>query len=159
MWLTAIAAALSRQDPQNAAAYQANAEAAAARIAALDSTLGQRLAPYADRRFVVFHDAYGYFTDHFGLQPAVPVSLGDASTPSAARISQVRSEITESGAVCAFPEYAHDPVLIETVIEGSDVRLGEELSPEGGSLAHGGGQYDRLLTSIAETLIGCFEQN
>ncbi|MGZ3217497.1 zinc ABC transporter substrate-binding protein [Paracoccus sp. T5] len=157
VWLTAIAAALSREDPENAATYQANADAAAARIAALDATLGARLAPHAGQRFVVFHDAYGYFTDHFGLQPAVPVSLGDASTPSAARIGQVRSQIIKSGAVCAFPEYAHDPVLIDTVIEGSNVRLGEELSPEGGTLEHGIGQYDRLLTNMAQTLIACFE--
>nr|WP_111301681.1 zinc ABC transporter substrate-binding protein [Paracoccus saliphilus] len=157
VWLKAIAATLSQNDPENAATYQANADAAADRIADLDAKLGQRLAPHAEQRFIVFHDAYGYFTNHFGLQPAVPVSLGDASTPSAARIDQVRRQITESGAVCAFPEYAHDPVLIDTVIEGSNVGLGGELSPEGGTLEHGIGQYDRLLTDMAQTLIGCFE--
>ncbi|WP_330451058.1 zinc ABC transporter substrate-binding protein [Paracoccus marcusii] len=79
-WLDAIVATLSEQDPQNAATYRANADAAAERIAALDDTLRERLAPHAQDRFVVFHDAYGHFTDHFGLQPAIAVSLGDAST-------------------------------------------------------------------------------
>lgn len=158
-WLQAIAASLSAQDPGNAATYAANAEAATARIAALDSDLRDRLAPHADARFIVFHDAYGYFTDHFGLQPAIPVSLGDASTPSAARIDQIRSMITQTGAHCAFPEFAHDPALLNTVTEGSPVRLGGELSPEGGDLGPGAGQYEALLTGMADTIIACLSQD
>ena len=154
-WLDAIVATLSEQDPQNAATYRANADAAAERIAALDDTLRERLAPHAQDRFVVFHDAYGHFTDHFGLQPAIAVSLGDASTPSAARIDQIRTQIAESGAVCAFPEYAHDAGLITTVTEGSDIRTGGELSPEGGTLSPGAGQYEVLLTQMADTIVDC----
>lgn len=154
-WLEAIAATLSEQDPDNAATYRANADAAAARIAALDTELRDRLAPHADDRFVVFHDAYGYFTAHFGLQPAMAVSLGDASTPSAARIDQIRTQITQTGARCAFPEYAHDDSLIATVIEGTETRLGGELSPEGGMLAPGAGQYDVLLTGLTDTIVAC----
>lgn len=158
LWLDAIAAALSEQDPDNAETYRTNAAATAERIAALDETLTQRLAPHADQRFAVFHDAYGYFTEHFGLQPAVPVAIGDASTPSAARIEAVRRDITASGALCAFPEVAHDPALLDTVAEGSSLRFGASLSPEGGEIEAGAGQYDTVLTSMADALIGCFEK-
>ncbi|WP_265500606.1 zinc ABC transporter substrate-binding protein [Paracoccus beibuensis] len=158
-WVDAIVASLSEQDPENAATYRSNADAIGQRIEALDTTLTKRLAPHADQRFIVFHDAYGYFTEHFGLQPAIPVSLGDASTPSAARIEGIQNEIARSGATCAFPEYAHDAGLVETVIEGSDVRLGGELSPAGGDLAPGAGQYEALLTAMADTMIACFEVN
>lgn len=156
-WLDAIVASLSARDPENAQTYRANADAFADRIETLDSTLLQRLAPYSDARFVVFHDAYGYFTEHFGLQPAVPVSLGDASTPSAARIDEIRGQIVQSGAACAFPEYAHDPALIDTVIEGTNVRVGGELSPAGGDLAPGADQYEALLTAMADTMIACLK--
>ncbi|WP_042246392.1 metal ABC transporter solute-binding protein, Zn/Mn family, partial [Paracoccus sp. PAMC 22219] len=154
-WLDAIAATLSEQDPDNADTYRANADAAAERIAALDDQLRERLAPHAQDRFVVFHDAYGHFTDHFGLQPAIAVSLGDASTPSAARIDQIRTQIADTGAVCAFPEYAHDAGLIDTVTEGSDIRTGGELSPEGGMLPPGAGQYEVLLTQMTDTIVDC----
>ncbi len=154
-WLDAIAATLSEQDPDNAATYRANADAAAKRIAALDDQLRERLAPHGQDRFVVFHDAYGHFTAHFDLQPAIAVSLGDASTPSAARIDQIRTQIAEAGAACAFPEYAHDAGLIATVTEGSDIRIGGELSPEGGMLPPGAGQYEVLLTQMADTIIEC----
>ena len=123
----------------------------------MDASLSERLAPHSDKRFIVFHDAYGYFTDHFGLQPAVAVALGDASTPSAARIEEIRAKIAESGATCAFPEYGHDASLIDTVVEGSNVRIGGELSPAGAELSPDAGGYEALLTVMADTLIACFE--
>lgn len=155
-WLDSIASALAEQDPQNASTYQANAAAAAKRIAALDSTLSDQLAPWSDTSFVVFHDAYSYFTRHFGLKSAVPMSLGDATTPSAARVQMVRDQVQASQAVCAFPEYAHDPALLTTVTEGTNTRTGGQLSPEG---AEGENQrYDDILTGIADTLVACFDQ-
>lgn len=154
-WLAKIAETLAQQDPENAQTYRDNAQTAAQRIAALDGELAEKLAPYSDTSFVVFHDAYGYFTTHYGLQSAVAVSLGDAATPSAARIQMVRDQVVETKAVCAFPEFAHDPSLLTTVTEGTDARIGGELSPEG---ADGqSGPYDDVLMNIAQTLINCFE--
>lgn len=154
-WLAGIAEALAEQDPQNAATYQANAEAAAKRIADLDRSLAERLAPWSDTSFVVFHDAYSYFTRHFGLKSAVALSLGDATTPSAARIQMVRDQVEASQATCAFPEFAHDPALLTPVIEGTDTRIGGALSPEGA--AGDQERYDDILTGLADTLIDCFE--
>ncbi|MDO6669337.1 zinc ABC transporter substrate-binding protein [Paracoccus sp. 1_MG-2023] len=154
-WLNAIADALSQIDPENAETYSANAEAASGRIEASAAELKARLAPHAEKGFVVFHDAYGYFTDAFGLMPATSVAIGDATSPSAARLEEVRHRIEESDAVCAFPEYAHDPRLVETVIEGSGIRMGDALSPEGGSEEMPG--YEQILASLGTALIDCFE--
>jgi zinc transport system substrate-binding protein len=154
-WLTAIARELSKLDPENAATYAANADAAAQDYLALDQKIAQQLTPLTDKSFVVFHDAYGYFTEHFGLPPAIAVSLGDATSPSAARLSEVRSQIAESGASCAFPEYGHDPKLIDTVIEGSDVAMGDELDPAGAGLSPGPMLYRDVLQRMSDTLNAC----
>lgn len=155
LWLAAIADMLGKADPGNADRYARNAAAAAQGIADLDSALQAQLAPYKGDSIVVFHDAYGYFTDHYGLQPAIAVSLGDASTPSAARLAGIRDKIAATGATCAFPEYASDPKLIQTAVEGTDVRLGDQLSPEGGAAAAGSGLYADLLTGMAGTITAC----
>ena len=63
----AIEAALSQADPDNEDAYGANAEALIAELDALTEEITARLAPVADRPFVVFHDAYHYFEERFGL--------------------------------------------------------------------------------------------
>lgn len=155
IWLAAIADALAQVDPEGRDAYAVNARQAADRIAEMDSVLQSRLAPHADTSLVVFHDAYGYFTDHYGLPPAIAVSLGDASTPSAARLTDIRNRIAETGATCGFPEQASDPALMRTVAEGTGLRMGSELSPEGGALPVGAGLYKALMTGIADRLTEC----
>lgn len=157
-WLGAIAAALSEADPENAATYAANAEEATKAAEQLEQDIAQQLQPHADASFVVFHDAYGYFTDHFGLKSAIPVSAGDASTPSAARISALRDQIAESHAVCAFPEFVHDPKLLEAAIDGTDTRLGEALDPEGNDLELGADLYAQLIRNLSATLNDCLSQ-
>jgi zinc transport system substrate-binding protein len=155
LWLEAIAEMLEQTDPGNADLYARNAAAADRRLADLDARIQTELAPYRDDGIVVFHDAYGYFTDHFGLRPAIAVSLGDASTPSAARLSQIRDQIAETGATCAFPEFGGDPKLVQTVIEGTPVRMGNELEPEGGMQEIGPGLYEQTLENMAAVLAEC----
>lgn len=155
IWLGLIAAALSAQDPDNAAAYAANATAAQAGIAALDAELGAVLAPVADKPFVVFHDAYGYFSAHYGLSVAGSVALGDAAAPGAAHLADLRRVLTENRVVCAFPEAQHDPKQVALLTEGTPVAIGGPLDPSGSNLEYGTQLYPALLRNLAETLVDC----
>ncbi|WP_295044095.1 zinc ABC transporter substrate-binding protein [uncultured Paracoccus sp.] len=157
LWVTAIAEVLAQADPDNAEAYRGNAVAASGRIGDLDAAMQAQLAPHRDASIVVFHDAYGYFTDHFGLRPAIAVSLGDASTPSAARLQGIKGQIADTGAACAFPEYGGDPRLVQSVIDGTPVRMGNELSPEGGILDGGTELYSNVLSGLAEAISDCLD--
>lgn len=154
-WLGQIAEVLAEKDADNAAAYRTNALKAAAAIAELDVQLQAQLEPAKGKRFIVLHDAYGYFTQHFGLEAAIPVSLGDASTPSAARLKQVQAQIRDSGATCAFPEVNHDPKLLAVVVEGLETRQGTALNPEGSSYGEGGELYAAILRGIGDALSEC----
>lgn len=154
-WLGVIAAALSEADPEHAATYAANAGAAAGNIRALDAGIAARLAPVKGKPFVVFHDAYGYFAEHYGLSVAGQIALGDAATPGAERIAGIRAMLQDSGAVCIFPEAQHDPKLVQSLAEGTDVRIGEALDPSGSSLEPGAGLYAALLTNLADSIATC----
>lgn len=158
LWLNAIAEALSVADPDNAGVYAANAADARDAIAALDAELRADLAPLADKRFAVFHDAYGYFTQHFGLSSAIAVGLGDASAPSAGRLSAIRDQIKAEGAACAFPEANHDARLIATAIEGSSAKLGAALDPSGSAYAPSPQLYAQVLRGLAQSLGDCLAQ-
>lgn len=158
LWLSSIAEALAARDPENAETYAANAEAAIREIEALEQEITARLEPVQAQSFVVFHDAYGYFTNHFGLQPGIPVSLGDASSPSAAHLKEASGRIAESGAECAFPEYGHDPALIDSATEGSNVRIGGELDPAGRGLEVGTALYGNLLQNMGNTIADCLTE-
>ena len=154
-WLDAIAARLAEADPDHAATYRANAEAAQTALSDRDAALTQLLAPAKGKPFVTFHDAYGYFTDHYGLTPAIAVTLGDATAPSAARIREVQDQITATGAVCAFPEATQPTRLIEDLTAGTNLRIGEALSPEGAELDIGAGLYGALLDQMGQRIAAC----
>lgn len=158
-WLAVIAAELSAADPENAARYSANADAASARIAALDARLAADLAPVRDAPFIVFHDAYGYFAGHYGLNVAGSVNLGDATAPGARHLADLRDRLDAQGVVCAFPEAQHDPKQLAIVVEGTEVRLGGTLDPAGSLLDPGPALYDRLLAGMTQTLLDCLAQN
>ncbi len=72
-------------DPANAAAYAANAAAFATEMDALTAEVGGKLAPLHGQHFIVFHDAYQYFEDRFGLPAAGSIALTDAEAPRAPR--------------------------------------------------------------------------
>lgn len=157
VWLGLIAAELSRLDPDNAAAYAANAETAVAGIAALDAELAAELQGLAGRPIVTQHDAYGHFAAHYGLSFVGSVALGDAASPGAARLQDLRSQLEAGEVLCIFPEVQHDPALIEELAEGTGARIGGALDPVGSMLEPGPGAYAALLTGLAGTLVACLD--
>ncbi len=157
LWLSVIAAELGRIDPDNAAAYSANAEAASARIETLGTDLQTTLEPLKGRNFVVQHDAYRYFTHAFGLNDAIAVTLSDASAPSAAALRKISDELADLQVICAFPEVNHDDRLLRAAIEGTDVRLGAPLDPEGSRVEAGSDLYARMLSALAQNLADCMK--
>lgn len=155
VWAGLIAAELSRIDPENAATYAANAEAAKVGFAALDAELAATLAPVAGKPFVVYHDAYGYFTSHYGLTVAGSVALGDASSPGAARLRDLSQTVAAGSALCLFPEAQHDPALVTQMAEGTGARVGAALDPEGSTTEPGPDAYATMMRALATTLADC----
>ncbi|KFI27856.1 zinc ABC transporter substrate-binding protein [Haematobacter massiliensis] len=154
-WLEAIAVELSRLDPEHAAIYARNAAAAQERVSMLDTRLKAELAQVKDRPIVLFHDAYGYFAAHYGLQILATVSDGEAATPGAQRLSALRGEIAD--AACIFPEANHDPAYLRLLTEGTTVKIGGALDPEGSRLEPGAALYATLMTGLADTVSACLK--
>jgi zinc transport system substrate-binding protein len=155
IWIDAITTELAEHMPDHAADLTANAEVAKARITALTAELNTILAPARDMSFVTFHDAYGYFVNQFDLTQAGSVALGDAASPGAQRLAALRAEMEADAAVCIFPEAAHDPALVTTMIEGTGVRLGATLDPAGSLLDPGAELYPTLMRNMAQAIADC----
>ncbi|MDF1706717.1 MAG: zinc ABC transporter substrate-binding protein [Paracoccaceae bacterium] len=153
VWLGAIAAELSRLDPENAATYAANAAEGQAELTALEAELTKLLAPMAETEFVVFHDAYQYFERRFGLAAAGAISFSDASAPSAGRIAELREAVADLGAACVFAEPQFSSGLVETVF-GDSARVGL-LDPLGQDMAPGADLYPQVLRSMAGAFTTC----
>ena len=155
IWLDVIAAELSEHDPDHAAIYLANADAAKSQIAALADELAEILEPVGAAPLVMFHDAYGYMASQFGLNIAGTIALGDAAAPGAQRLSELRAQLQDDGAVCIFPETNHSSRYIDTVVEGTGVRVGAELDPEGVLQDPGADLYPVVMRGIAQSIADC----
>ncbi|WP_347311188.1 zinc ABC transporter substrate-binding protein [Defluviimonas sp. SAOS-178_SWC] len=155
LWIGRIADALADLDPGNAVAYRANASLAQARIETLDRALGERLAPAKGAGLMVAHDAYGYFADHYGLTIVASLASGDAASPGAAHLTDLRAALDSGAVACIFPEAAHDPAPVEALAEGAPVRIGKSLDPEGRAMEPGPNLYPDLMTAMADTIADC----
>lgn len=158
IWLPVIAAELARLDPENAATYAANAKAAQDRIAAADTEASALLRGVAQRPFVTFHDAYGYYVSHYGLALAGAVSAGDASTPGARHLTELKARVEAGEVVCLFPEAGQDPALALRVAENTGVKIGAALDPVGTAMEPGPELYTTLLVATATTLAACLSE-
>ena len=154
-WAAAIAEALAKADPEHAVTYRANAARTEATLAALDRELAAALAPAQGKPLVVFHDALGYFADHYRLNIVAAIELGDAAPPSAAQLAEVQAVLHAHPTACLFPEAGRDDAYLETVAEGTDARIGRAQDPEGIDLAPGPELYATLLRNLAKTITEC----
>ncbi|WP_417807981.1 zinc ABC transporter substrate-binding protein [Thioclava sp.] len=155
IWVGLIAQDLSKLDPENAKIYESNAKAAQARITTMDDRLKAQFAPVQDKPFLVYHAAYGYLADHYGLHIAGALSPSDAATPGAAHLVSLRNEANTDKIYCAFPEAQHDPKMVDILVDGTPVKLGGALDPSGSSLTYGPGLYEALMQKSADTITAC----
>jgi zinc transport system substrate-binding protein len=78
---------LSQLDPAHRAGYGANYEAFAADLDRLDHDIRVLLQSASTRNFMVFHPAWGYFADTYGLQQ-IPIEAG-GKEPGARALARV----------------------------------------------------------------------
>jgi zinc transport system substrate-binding protein len=82
-----IASVLTQADPAHGEAYKKNLTAFQADLDRVDAKLAQALAPLKGKEFLVFHPAFGYFADAYGLvQVAVAV---EGKEPSAKQLAEL----------------------------------------------------------------------
>lgn len=149
-----IEEALSAADPDNAATYEANADALNEKLDALIAETDAALAPVRGRGFVVFHDAYQYFENRFDIQAAGSITVSPEAIPGAQRLTDIRAKVAELGATCIFAEPQFEPRLISVVAEGTQARTGV-LDPLGADLEDGPELYFELIRNLTTSLTTC----
>lgn len=149
-----IAATLSEIDPDNATRYEDNANELVHRLEDLTANITADVAPVRGRPFIVFHDGYRYFEDRFGLTAAGSAVVSPERSPGVRRIRELREKVRELGVVCVIDEPQLDRRLVNTVIEGTDVRSGT-VDPMGAAIDSGPALYFTLLRNMAAAFRDC----
>jgi zinc transport system substrate-binding protein len=151
-----MAADLSVADPANAARYQSNLKAFDERLDALDLRLKKRLAAIEGKPYFVFHEAFDYFEDAYGLKHAGVFSVAAEVQPGAQHVAAMRTRLQEVGKTCVFSEPPLRPRLAETLVAGLPVKLAE-LDALGGYTPATAQGYEQVLEKLGNDLAGCLE--
>lgn len=132
--------AMAEADPANRDAYRRNAAAYLARLASLDEGIERCFAriPPEERKLVTDHDAFGYFTDRYGIRVvgAVIPSTTTQAQPSAGDTAELARTIEREEVKAIFPEESLNPRLAQALADQTGVTAeyelyGDTLGPEG----------------------------
>lgn len=147
----ALVASLAARSPARAAEVDARAAAYRQRLAVLERDTRARIAaiPVERRRVITSHDAFGYFSDAYGITFIAPRGWTTGSEPSAKAVAGIVRQAREAKASALLVENISDPRLIE--------RIGREAG-----LKVGGALYSDALSppgTDADTYLRMFEHN
>jgi zinc/manganese transport system substrate-binding protein len=120
-----ITAGLVAADPGNEAHYRRNAEAYAARLAALDQWVRAEIAkvPAARRKIVTSHDAFGYFGEAYGVRFLAPQGVSTEAEPSAAEVGRLIRLIKAENITALFMENMSNPATLQRIAQETGVRV------------------------------------
>ncbi|MBP2681581.1 MAG: ABC-type metal ion transport system, periplasmic component/surface adhesin [Candidatus Krumholzibacteriota bacterium] len=132
--------ALVSSDPDGAETYRSNCRALEAELSEVDSEIAQALLPYDGRAIFVFHPAYGYFTDAYGLTQIAIEENGAAPGPR--HLAEVIDRARALGTTTVFIQPQVSASYAETVAREIGARvvtldpLAEEYIENLRSMAH-----------------------
>lgn len=149
---------LAKLDPNNAQMYADNAKKATTELTQLDSWIKSQIAtiPGSSRKLVTTHDAFGYYSQAYGLP--IEGALGGISTeeaPTAARVKELVGEIKTAKVPTIFAEATINPKLIESVANEAKVKVSDqELYADGlGEAGSRGDTYVKMLVANTEAIV------
>jgi zinc transport system substrate-binding protein len=128
--------------PDRAAEFSQNRKNLDTELTTLNEQIMQILAPVKGREFFVFHPAFGYFADRYGLKQTAVEYQGKA--PGAKRLSELAERLKNEKVRTVFAQPQYSTAEARALADSADAKLVtlNDLSPD----------YEENLTSIARTL-------
>ena len=143
---------LVKLDSANSAKYKANSREAISDIDALTKSIKKDL--NKNSRVVVFHDAYQYFENRFGIKVLGALTVNTDVLPGAEQLAEIREVIEHEKVNCIFSEPQFNPSIIKTIAKDTNIKTGV-LDPLGATIDKGKGMYSELLKNMSSSFKGC----
>ena len=143
---------LVKLDPDNSSKYKTNSKKIQTELDNLTKNIKKDLKK--DLRFVVFHDAYQYFENRFGIKVLGALTVNPDVLPGAEQLSEIREVIKHEKVNCLFSEPQFNPAIIKSITKDTKVKIGV-LDPLGATIDKGKGMYAQLLSNMYGSFKGC----
>ena len=118
-----IAMGLAKADPDNRALYEENAEIYDSKLMQLEERQKTVVAASEGTDVILFHEAYDYVADDYGMQVSCVMDLDEERQVSAGEVAEVLRAINEDGASLILAEELYGKSMAETVQKEADVSV------------------------------------
>ena len=154
-YVRAIARALSKRDPAGAAIYARNAAAEDAKLVQLRRDVAGRIAtiPPASRAMIVFHNAWQYYDDRFGLRTVGVLELSPGQEPNPKYVADLVTLAKRNHVKAVFAEPEYSPKLVQTLAESAGIATIENLYDDSIATAGAVHDYDSMLRYDTATIV------
>ncbi|TID13841.1 zinc ABC transporter substrate-binding protein, partial [Avibacterium paragallinarum] len=152
----AVADKLTQQFPAKKALIEKNLAEFNRTLNAQNEKIKQQLASVQKKGFYVFHDAYTYFNEAYGLNQVGAFTINPLVAPGAKKLAHIKEEIEEHKVGCLFAEPQFTPKVIETLHKSTGVKVGR-LDPMGDAVALGKDSYANFLQYTADSYYNCLK--
>lgn len=149
-----IAVALILADAKNAEIYNDNLAKLTTELDKLDLEMTAGFAALDIKPYIVFHDAYRYFEEHFGVKSVGFLEENVGNEPSAKYLASLIEVIEKQHVEAVFAEPQFSPKLVETLSQDYGLERGE-LNPDGGEVSKDG--YFKLMRGNLEAFQKIFK--
>lgn len=153
----AMADMLAGMDAANAQVYADNLKVFEDKLAAQQRAIEKQLTPIKQDGYFVFHDAYGYFEQDFGLNQLGFFTVSPDRKPGAKTLISIRKALASEQAKCVFSEPQFTPAVVESVTRGSNAKVGV-LDPIGSDVQAVSGGYFVLKQNLADSFSHCLQR-
>lgn len=143
-------------DPSNGGLYERNATELLKKLKQLSDETSAQMRLVTGKGYMVFHDAYQYFTKPYGLKFAGAITLNPSTPASAKHLKELRDELKNDGVSCVFSEPQYSDKLLMTLTEGSDVKTGS-LDPIGIDITDGEEAYFTMMRNMTKSMTDCLK--
>lgn len=147
-----ILTSLSQLDPNQKRVYTEQASAYTDELIELDMTIKERLNEQRTQPFIVFHDAYQYFLQAYGLE-SMQIGLVQEfhwDSPSQKQLAELMKTIADNWVKTIYTEPQFNPSIVQRLEEETDV-TSTEIDPIGLELSKRG--YIDMLLTLAEAFV------
>ncbi|CNK78438.1 MULTISPECIES: metal ABC transporter substrate-binding protein [Yersinia] len=156
-YATNVMNALIVADPEDADYFRKRGGEYIQQLEKLDAYAKAQFAaiPAGQRKVLTSHDAFGYFSQEYGVRFLSPVGFSTESEASASGVAALIHQIKQEKIKTYFIENQTDPRLVKQIAAASGAKAGGELYPE--ALSDVGGPaatYVEAFKHNVDTIVG-----
>jgi len=143
---------LIENDQKNEVKYKANLKKAHKDLDKLTKKVKSEL--NKDFKSIVFHDAYQYFEERFGINVLGAFTVNTDVMPGAEQLAEIREIIKHDKVSCIFSEPQFNPDIMKAVAKDTNVATGV-IDPLGATLNPSKDLYFDLIGNMSKSFKGC----